>query len=307
MTSFINPSGADRVRDTLISRAVGARGDVSGISVCNRLLQNDACPKGIWKAKGTSLPELHRVARSNSPHLLIVDDDATILRILARFLSEHGVRVTQAQTGAQMLEALEAGRFDLIVLDIMMPGEDGLSLCRRVRATSNIPIILLTAMTSDTDRVVGLELGADDYVTKPFNPRELLARVRAVLRRTGVSPAAARDHVRSTFRFAGWTLDAKRRVFLSPDNVLTDLTSGEFDLLLAFVEHPQRVLSRDQLLDLAHGRASQIFDRSIDVQISRLRRKIEINPQEPLLIKTVRSEGYVMTADVVSDAPEATP
>jgi two-component system, OmpR family, response regulator len=221
--------------------------------------------------------------------------------MLAQFLSEHGLRVTEAPDGARMLDMLEAGRFDLIILDIMMPGEDGLSLCRRIRAASDVPIILLTAMTTDTDRVVGLELGADDYVTKPFNPRELVARVKTILRRAAVLPSTPRHHVPTTFRFAGWTLDARRRVFLSPDGALTDLTSGEFDLLLAFVEHPQRVLSRDQLLDLAHGRASQVFDRSIDVQVSRLRRKIELNPQEPLLIKTVRSEGYVMTADVAVD------
>lgn len=246
------------------------------------------------------------MSRPNSPHLLVVDDDRAIRRMLAQFLSEHGLRVTQVQDGAQMLEALGAGRFDLIILDIMMPGEDGLSLCRKVRATSDVPIILLTAMTTDTDRVVGLELGADDYVTKPFNPRELVARVKAILRRAAILPPALRHQMPTTFRFAGWTLDAKRRVFLSPDGALTELTSGEFDLLLAFVEHPQRVLSRDQLLDLAHGRSSQAFDRSIDVQVSRLRRKIELNPQEPLLIKTVRSEGYLMTADVIVDRGQRT-
>jgi two-component system OmpR family response regulator len=246
------------------------------------------------------------VSRPNSPHLLVVDDDPKIRRMLAQFLSEHGLRVTQAADGERMREALDAGRFDLVILDIMMPGEDGLSLCRQVRAASDVPIILLTAMSTDTDRIVGLELGADDYVTKPFNPRELVARVKAILRRAAVLPSTARQHVPTTFRFAGWMLDAKRRVFLSPDGALTELTSGEFDLLLAFVEHPQRVLTRDQLLDLAHGRASQVFDRSIDVQVSRLRRKIEINPQDPVLIKTVRSEGYVMTADVVIDQEEQT-
>lgn len=241
------------------------------------------------------------MSRQANPHLLVVDDDRAIRRMLAQFLSEHGLRVTEAQNGARMMEALAGGRFDLIILDIMMPGEDGLNLCRQVRASSDVPIILLTAMTTEVDRVVGLELGADDYVTKPFNPRELVARIKAILRRAAALPTDPRHKAPATFRFAGWTLDAKRRAFLSPDGALTDLTSGEFDLLLAFVEHPQRVLSRDQLLDLAHGRSSQMFDRSIDVQVSRLRRKIELNPQEPLLIKTVRSEGYVLTADVTVD------
>lgn len=239
--------------------------------------------------------------RNSNPHVLVVDDDRQIRTALARFLHEHGLRVTQAQDGKQMLSALEAGRFDLVVLDIMMPGEDGLSLCRQLRSTSDLPIILLTAMSADMDRVVGLELGADDYVTKPFNPRELLARVRAVLRRASLSSPALTGRDRSTFLFAGWTLDAKRRTLLSPDGVLTDLTSGEFDLLLVFVEYPQRTLSRDQLLDLAHGRARHVFDRSIDVQVSRLRRKIEVNPQAPLIIKTVRNEGYILTADVVAN------
>jgi two-component system OmpR family response regulator len=244
------------------------------------------------------------LSRNHNPHVLIVDDDRRIRTELARFLHEHGLRVTQAQDGMQMFAALQAGRFDLIVLDIMMPGEDGLSLCRRVRSESDVPIILLTAMSTDTDRVVGLELGADDYVTKPFNPRELLARVRAVLRRMSLSSSAPLSRERSAFRFAGWTLDAKRRTLLSPDGVLTDLTSSEYDLLLAFVEYPQRTLSRDQLLDLAHGRASHVFDRSIDVQVSRLRRKIEVNPQEPVIIKTVRNEGYILTADVIASERE---
>jgi two-component system OmpR family response regulator len=252
------------------------------------------------KPKGTVSPAGGVVSRVSIPHILIVDDDRQIRAMLARFMREHGLRVSQAQNGAEMRAALDLGRFDLVILDVMMPGEDGFSLCREIRATNTIPIILLTAMTADTDRIVGLELGADDYVTKPFNPRELLARVRAILRRVSVVPSPPRNSGRSVFRFAGWMLDAPRRVLLSPDGVLTDLTSGEFDLLLAFVEHPQQVLNRDQLLDLAHGRASNAFDRSIDVQISRLRRKIEVDPQEPQLIKTVRNGGYVLTAGAVT-------
>ena len=235
------------------------------------------------------------------PHVLIVDDDPQIRGMLVRFLSDHGLRTTEAANGERMFAALAGGRFDIIVLDIMMPGEDGLSLCRRLRTDNAVPIVLLTAMNHDADRIVGLELGADDYVSKPFNPRELLARIRAILRRMqGGGPVSeAQGTRRGSFIFSGWRLDASHRTLHSPDGVLTDLTSGEFDLLLAFVEHPERVLSRDQLLDLAHGRVGQLFDRSIDVQISRLRRKIEVDPQDPQLIKTVRSGGYIFTSAVM--------
>ncbi|MFN4164454.1 MAG: response regulator [Ferrovibrio sp.] len=236
-------------------------------------------------------------------HVLIVDDDHRIRAMLARFLADHGLRVSQAGDGRQMFAICEDSRIDVIVLDIMMPGEDGLSLCRRMRAQSAVPIILLTAMTGDTDRIIGLEIGADDYVVKPFNPRELLARIRAVTRRLGASSINAKRAV-ACYEFGGWQLNASRRTLTSPDKTLTELTSGEFDLLLAFLEHPQRVLSRDQLLDLAHGRANQAYDRSIDVQISRLRRKIETDPQDPAFIKTIRNEGYFFTAAVtpVEDA-----
>lgn len=236
-------------------------------------------------------------------HVLIVDDDHRIRAMLARFLADHGLRVSQASDGRQMFAICEDSRIDVIVLDIMMPGEDGLSLCRRMRAQSAVPIILLTAMTGDTDRIIGLEIGADDYVVKPFNPRELLARIRAVTRRLGASSINAKRAV-TCYEFGGWQLNASRRTLTSPDKTLTELTSGEFDLLLAFLEHPQRVLSRDQLLDLAHGRANQAYDRSIDVQISRLRRKIEADPQDPIFIKTIRNEGYFFTAAVtpVEDA-----
>ncbi|CAH1662381.1 MULTISPECIES: response regulator [unclassified Chelatococcus] len=245
-------------------------------------------------------------ATTAQPHVLIVDDDPQIRGMLVRFLSDHGMRTTEAANGERMFAALSAGRFDIIVLDIMMPGEDGLSLCRRLRAENPVPIVLLTAMNHDADRIVGLELGADDYVTKPFNPRELLARIRAILRRmqSAGQAAEAQGNGRGNFNFSGWRLDASHRTLHSPDGVLTDLTSGEFDLLLAFVEHPERVLSRDQLLDLAHGRVGQLFDRSIDVQVSRLRRKIEIDPQDPQLIKTVRSGGYIFTSAVArGDGP----
>jgi two-component system OmpR family response regulator len=235
------------------------------------------------------------------PHILIVDDDRHIREMLGRFLIDHGLRVSEARDGFEMRQRMIAARPDLVVLDVMLPGDDGFTLCARLRATSAVPVILLTARGGDTDRVVGLELGADDYVAKPFNPRELLARIRAVLRRTGRQADGPVDEPKGVRCFAGWKLDTRRRTLLSPENILTELTSGEFDLLAALVENPQRVMSRDQLLDLVHGRASINIDRSIDVQVSRLRRKIEENPAAPLLIKTVRNGGYFFTATVTEE------
>ncbi|MFN3461201.1 MAG: response regulator [Oceanibaculum sp.] len=238
----------------------------------------------------------------STTHVLIVDDDHRIRAMLARFLTDHGLKVSQAGDGRAMFAVCETARIDVIVLDIMMPGEDGLSLCRRMRAQSSVPIILLTAMSGDTDRIIGLEIGADDYVVKPFNPRELLARIRAVTRRLGAASInGERPGERSAtalYDFAGWQLNASRRTLTSPAGALTDLTSGEFDLLVVFLEYPQRVLTRDQLLDLAHGRTSEAIDRSIDVQISRLRRKIEADPQNPVFIKTIRNEGYFFAVPV---------
>lgn len=234
-----------------------------------------------------------------TPHILIVDDDDRIRAMLSDFLRARGMLVSQAANGAQLMVAMRGANVDLILLDVMLPGDDGFMLCRRLRAHSEVAIILLTAINETADRVAGLELGADDYVAKPFDPSELLARVRAVLRRrTALAQAQNRD--RTVYRFEGWTLDPRRRTLRSSKNVLVDLTSGEFDLLLAFLEHPQQVLSRDRLLDLARGRTSQVFDRSIDVQISRLRRKLEEAPAEPALIKTIRNEGYLFAAEVTS-------
>ncbi len=232
------------------------------------------------------------------PHLLVVDDDRDIRTLVAQFLTKHGYRVTAVRDGAEMMKALEGSRVDLIVLDLMLPGEDGLSLCRRLRATSSIPIVMLTAMGEETDRIVGLEMGADDYLAKPFSPRELLARVKAVLRRA-TAPQPVADGA-TVLRFEGWSLDLTKRELRSADGVLVQLSAGEYDLLVAFVEHPQRVLTRDQLLDLARGRAAVPFDRSIDVQVSRLRRKIEPDPAEPALIKTVRGGGYLFTPAVTA-------
>ncbi|HXH04300.1 MAG TPA: response regulator [Candidatus Competibacteraceae bacterium] len=235
---------------------------------------------------------------NSSPHVLIVDDDREIRELLQDFLGRHGYRVQAVGDGRAMFKALETGRYDLIVLDLMLPGEDGLSLCRRLRTVSNLPVVMLTALGEETERILGLEMGADDYLAKPFSPRELLARIRAVLRRSGTRQPAA-GSLGQVLSFAGWRLDLARRELRSPDDVLVPLTSGEFELLAAFAEHPQRVLSREQLLDLTKGRDALPFDRSIDVQLSRLRRKIERDPKAPELIKTVRSGGYIFTAAVV--------
>ena len=234
----------------------------------------------------------------DGPHLLVVDDDREIRDLLARFLCKHGYRIETAADGREMFAALGAGRFDLLVLDLMLPGEDGLSLCRRVRADSDLPIIMLTAVGEETDRIVGLEMGADDYLAKPFSPRELLARIRAVLRRANETHRRPAGDRSGRFEFHGWTLDTARRCLHAPDGAPVDLTAGEFGLLLALVEHPGRVLTRDQLLDLTRGREAGPFDRSVDIQVSRLRRKIEDDPKRPALIKTVRSGGYVFAGTV---------
>ncbi len=235
------------------------------------------------------------------PHILIVDDDREIRELLARFLDTHGLRVSTAADGREMKRALSDWKIDLVVLDLMLPGEDGLTLCRNLRAKSSLPVIMLTAMGEETDRIIGLEMGADDYLAKPFNPRELLARIKAVLRRSdGLSglPGDGATQTETARHFAGWVLDVGKRELKSADGVLVSLSGGEFSLLQAFVERPGRVLSRDQLLDLTSGREAQPFDRSIDVQISRLRRKIEEDPAKPSLIKTVRSGGYMFTATI---------
>ncbi|SEH30438.1 response regulator [Magnetospirillum fulvum] len=237
------------------------------------------------------------------PHILVVDDDREIRDLLARFLARHGLRVTTARDGAEMLRLLDERKIDLVVLDLMLPGEDGLALTRRLReARSSIPIVMLTAMGEDTDRIVGLEMGADDYVAKPFNPRELLARIKAVLRRVqgggGEGEGEAASAGANKLRFEGWILDLATRDLLSPEGVMIGLSAGEFGLLQVFVEHPRRVLSRDQLLDFARGRTAAPFDRSIDIQVSRLRRRLGDDAKDPQLIKTVRGGGYLFTAQV---------
>jgi two-component system OmpR family response regulator len=234
----------------------------------------------------------------SSPHILVVDDHREIRDLLAKYLAKHGLRVSVAEGGAAMKRALKSAAIDLVVLDVMMPGEDGLSLCRHLRETTDLPVILLTAMAEETDRVVGLEIGADDYVTKPFNPRELLARIKAVLRRVNSGPRDVAAADAKGYRFGHWTFDVDRRELLDRSGVATALSTAEFRLLLAFVARPRMVLSREQLLDLTSGRAAQVFDRSIDNQVSRLRRKIEDDPKDPMLIKTVWGGGYLLSADV---------
>jgi two-component system OmpR family response regulator len=233
-------------------------------------------------------------------HLLVVEDDGEMRNLVARLLREAGFRVSAARDGREMWEVVDspAGTPDLVLLDVMLPGPSGLDLLRRLRERGRIPVMMLTARGEEMDRVVGLELGADDYVAKPFAPRELVARVRALLRRAAPSPNAAIERSRR-IGFAGWVLDTARRELLSPDGAAVDLSGAEYDLLLAFLEHPGRVLSREQLLEVARRRVGlDPFDRTVDVQVSRLRRKIEPEEGSPPLIKTVRGAGYVLVAEV---------
>ena len=235
---------------------------------------------------------------SELPHLLVVDDHREIRDALAKYLARHDYRVSTADSAAAARRVLETSRIELVVLDVMMPREDGFSLCRQLRAKGDLPIIMLTAMAEETDRVVGLELGADDYVTKPFNPRELLARIRAVLRRAHSLPPQPERPAVQQLRFDRWMFDVARRELVGEDGVAVPLSTGEFLLLSALVQRPGMVLTRDQLLDLTRGREAAIFDRSIDNQVSRLRKKIEADPRRPQLIKTHWGGGYSFTAEV---------
>jgi two-component system OmpR family response regulator len=238
---------------------------------------------------------------SNGPHILIVDDHREIRDLVSRALSKEGFRVSVAADGRAMRKVLADSRIDLILLDLMLPGEDGLSLCRSLRAESHIPIIMLTAKGDEVDRVIGLEMGADDYLPKPFGSRELIARIRAVLRRSQEPPSAKPSNRPKQYLFDRWRLDTGSRELLREDGVALPLSTGEFDLLIVLVERPQRVLSRDQLLDLARGRAANALDRSIDTQVSRLRRKLEQDPSDPKIIKTVWGGGYMFTPAVTQE------
>ncbi|OZB05424.1 MAG: DNA-binding response regulator [Rhizobiales bacterium 39-66-18] len=230
---------------------------------------------------------------NSAHHIAVVDDHRDIRDLVGKYLTQHGYRISLAENAIALRRLLERNAPDLVVLDVMMPGEDGLSLCRHLRSTTDLPVILLTAMAEETDRIVGLEVGADDYLTKPFNPRELLARIKAVLRRVHSLPPQKGQLAAKVVRF-------DRRELLGPDGIAVALSTAEFRLLCAFLDHPGLVLSRDQLLDLTVGRAADPFDRSIDNQVSRLRKKIEADPKSPALIKTHWGGGYSLVAEVAS-------
>ena len=230
-------------------------------------------------------------------HILVVDDDAQIRQLAAKLLREHGYRASVARDGREMWLALDTAGVDLVILDVMLPGSNGLDLCREIRSRSALPVIMLTALGSDTDRIVGLEIGADDYLAKPFNPRELLARISAVLRRTrSVGGASAKgSHL---LQFDGWSLDTRRRELTNPQGAVVDLSTGEYDMLLNFLEFPQRALTRDQLMDGAKHRTATWFDRAIDIQVSRLRKKLDVSEDGQAMIKTIRGTGYMFVPAV---------
>jgi two-component system OmpR family response regulator len=235
---------------------------------------------------------------TDTPHILVVDDHREIRDALAKYLERNGMRASVAADAVAMDALLKTGQFDLIVLDVMMPGEDGLSVCRRLRVTSETPILMLTALGEETDRIVGLELGADDYLSKPFNPRELLARIKAILRRSRRTEVSGGTLAGRRLAFERWVLDVDQRRLTDTDGHEVALTTADFRLLTVFLERPRFVLSRDQLLDLTSGRTAQVFDRTIDNQVSRLRHKIERDPAKPTLITTVWGGGYSLNTDV---------
>lgn len=231
-------------------------------------------------------------------HILIVDDDAQIRQLAAKLIREHGHRVSVARDGREMRQVLATAAIDLVILDVMLPGGNGLDLCRELRARTQLPIIMVTALGSDTDRIVGLEIGADDYLAKPFNPRELLARIHAVLRRSHGPAGEDIRHRSHLLTFDGWVLDTRRRELANPDGVIVDLSTGEYDLLLTFLDFPQRVLSREQLMDSAKNKIATGYDRAIDIQVSRLRKKLDASEDGQAMIKTIRGAGYMFVPAV---------
>jgi two-component system, OmpR family, response regulator len=234
-----------------------------------------------------------------APHILVIDDDPSIGELIREYLCDHDMRVSVGASGADLFALLDREAIDLVLLDVKLPGEDGMQLARRLRERATIPIVLLTGRAEEADRVMGLELGADDYVTKPFSLRELLARVRAVLRRYQVQATLPeRDTTRRAFRFAGWELNLRTRRLTSPAGAAVELSNGEFSLLTALCGAPRRVLSRDQLLSMSRLHEAEVFDRTIDVQILRLRRKLEIDAAQPQLVMTVRGAGYQLASEV---------
>jgi two-component system, OmpR family, response regulator len=235
-------------------------------------------------------------------NILVVDDDAEIRNLLVRYFDKNGLRSTAVADGRAMWQALDRGVFDLVVLDLMLPGEDGLTLCRNLRARSDIPVVMLTARGEETDRIVGLEMGADDYLPKPFSARELLARIKVILRRARSLPGNLRAEEERQIRFGDWVLDTAHRHLVSPAGVVTPIGGAEYRLLRIFLAHPNRVLNRDQLMELTQGKEADALDRSIDVQVSRLRRRLGDGSREAGMIKTVRGEGYVLSVPVKKEA-----
>ncbi|WP_281969024.1 response regulator [Roseovarius nanhaiticus] len=235
---------------------------------------------------------------ANAHHILVVDDSLEIRNAVSRYLIKNGMRVTKAENASEMDAALAKSRFDLIVLDVMMPGEDGLSICRRLSLSGTIPILMLTALGEEMDRIVGLEVGADDYLAKPFNPRELLARIKAILRRAGRTEIFGGSLTGRRVKFGHQTLNTDTRILVDEDGMEEQLSVSEFKLLTVLLERPRLVLTRDELLDLTAGRTAGLFDRTIDNQVSRLRRRVEKDPMRPKLITTVRGGGYCLSADV---------
>lgn len=236
------------------------------------------------------------------PHILVVDDDPQIGELIRDYLTQHGYQVSVAANGREMWRVFKQKSIDVVILDVMLPGDDGVSLCRQLREVSSVSIIMLSAAAEESDRIVGLEVGADDYLTKPFSPRELLARLKALLRRSSGDLGKQRQQQAlanlPSLQFAGWTLDRKQRQLIAEGNLMVPLTTGEYDLLCIFLQHPQQVLSRDQLLDLTHGRQAGPYDRSIDVQVGRLRKKIEKDAKNPQLLLTIRGGGYQLQVQV---------
>ncbi len=231
-------------------------------------------------------------------HILVVDDDRDIRDLLSEYLQKQGYRVSAAADGRTMRAAISVAMPDLIVLDVMLPGEDGLTLCRELRSQSDVPVLMLTARGEEIDRIVGLEMGADDYLAKPFNPRELVARIKSILRRARALPPNLRPDDARLIHFSGWTLEVATRDLIGPDRLRLALSGTEFRLLRIFLDHPNRVLTRDQLIDLTQSREADPFDRSIDLQVSRVRRRLGDNPKDPTLIKTARGQGYVLASEI---------
>jgi len=236
---------------------------------------------------------------TNAPHILVIDDDPLICQLVVEYMSKNDMRVSAGKSGKEMFEIIDREAIDLVLLDLKLPGEDGMQLARTLRERATVPIVLLTGRNEEADRVMGLELGADDYVTKPFSPRELLARVRAVLRRYQVQATLPeRDNARRAYRFSGWELNLRTRRLISREGVSVELSNGEFSLLSALCHAPQRVLTRDQLLSMSRLHEAEVYDRAVDVQIRRLRLKIEADSANPVLIITERGAGYRLASDV---------